>query len=272
THKITQADLDSGSFADTGSVTSEGGTKAEDKDKVEADQKPKLGLTKKDDLNPAKYDHVGQVVTYTLVATNEGNTTLHKVEVSDSPALEGFSCTPSIPVASLAPEGKVECTGTHKITQADLDSGSFADTGSVTSEGGTKAEDKDKVEAHQRPQPRQTNSPHPTIFRAADQVINYPLVATNESNVPLHSVSISDPTLGTLSCTPSIPVASLAPKGTISCTGSYTIKTGDIKSPPTGEVVNTATAKGLDPQNHSVSAQAKATVKQVAETGKITPR
>src|SRR5439155_20759660 len=88
THKITQADLDSGSFADTGSVTSEGGTKAEDKDKVEADQKPKLGLTKKDDLNPAKYDHVGQVVTYTLVATNEGNTTLHKVEVSDSPRSE----------------------------------------------------------------------------------------------------------------------------------------------------------------------------------------
>src|SRR5439155_243131 len=98
------------------SVTSEGGTKAEDKDKVEADQKPKLGLTKKDDLNPEIGRAACRERTYTLVATNEGKNKHHKVEVSDSPALEGFSCTPSIPVASLAPEGKVEWHGTDKVT------------------------------------------------------------------------------------------------------------------------------------------------------------
>ena len=94
---------------------------------------PALGLTKTDDLNPAKYDHVGQVVTYTLTATNNGNVTLHDVTVSDSPALDGFACVPALPVASLAVGDSVTCTGTHTITQADLNAGSFADTASATS-------------------------------------------------------------------------------------------------------------------------------------------
>src|SRR4051812_35571492 len=83
--------------------------------------------------SPGLYDHVGQVVGYTLTATNTGNVTLHNVSVSDNPALTGLSCTPSIPVASLAPGGSVICTGSHAITQGDLDAGSFLDTASATS-------------------------------------------------------------------------------------------------------------------------------------------
>ena len=82
-----------------------------------------LALTKTDDLNPANYDNVGQVVTYTLTATNTGNVTLNNVTVSDTPALTGFSCVPAIPVATFAPGASVVCTGTHAITQADLDAG-----------------------------------------------------------------------------------------------------------------------------------------------------
>src|SRR5438874_1927896 len=92
---------------DTASAKSEE-AEASAEDEIKAAQKQNLTLTKISHLLPAKYDHVGQVVTYTLVATNEGNTTLHKVEVSDSPALEGFSCTPSIPVASLE-IGRASC-------------------------------------------------------------------------------------------------------------------------------------------------------------------
>src|SRR5207249_1706560 len=87
-----------------------------------------LGLTKSDNLNPAMYDHVGQVVTYTLTATNNGNATLHNVTVTDSPALANFSCSPAVPVASLAPAGTITCTGTHTISQGDLDAGSFLNT------------------------------------------------------------------------------------------------------------------------------------------------
>ena len=104
-----------------------------------------LGLTKTDNLNPAKYDHVGQVVTYTLTATNNGNTTLHNVSVSDSPALDGFSCTPSVPAASLAPGASIVCTGSHTITQADLNAGSFTDTASATSTEKNAPDAKDTV-------------------------------------------------------------------------------------------------------------------------------
>src|SRR5947207_14882990 len=83
----------------------------------------------------------GQVVNYTLTATNTGNTTQHNVTVSDSPALAGFSCTPSIPVATFAPGATIVCTGSHTITQADLDTGSFKDTGTVTSTEATASAD-----------------------------------------------------------------------------------------------------------------------------------
>jgi uncharacterized repeat protein (TIGR01451 family) len=87
-----------------------------------------LGITKTDNLNPNQYSAVGQVVTYTIVATNTGNVTLHNVTVTDTPALTGFSCSPTIPVANLAPGASITCTGTHSITAGDLSSGSFKDT------------------------------------------------------------------------------------------------------------------------------------------------
>jgi hypothetical protein len=133
---VTQADIDAGTYNNTACVDdgAGGADEACDDADVPADQNDVLTLTKSDNLNPAKYDHVGQVVTFTLTAKNEGNTTLHNVSVSDAPALDGFSCTPSIPVASLAPGASVVCTGTHTITSADMAALSFSDTASATSD------------------------------------------------------------------------------------------------------------------------------------------
>jgi len=52
-------------------------------------------------------------------------------------------------------------------------------------------------------------------------VLDYELVATNTGNVTLTDVTVSDPLLGTLDCTPAIPL-DLAPGGSVTCTGSYT--------------------------------------------------
>jgi uncharacterized repeat protein (TIGR01451 family) len=140
THTVTQGDIDAGHYANSACVDDgEGGAAKECADKdVPADKKPAVSLIKADDLNPALYNHVGQVVTYTLTAKNTGNVMLHNVTVSDDPALTGFSCTPSIPVASLAPNATVVCTGTHAVTKIDLDAGSFADTGTVASDEASK--------------------------------------------------------------------------------------------------------------------------------------
>ena len=51
-------------------------------------------------------------------------------------------------------------------------------------------------------------------------------------------MTVVDPLLGTLSCTPTQP-ATLAPGASIVCTGSYTLLQADINA---GERANTATA------------------------------
>ena len=86
-----------------------------------------------------------------MTATNEGNVTLHEVTVTDSPALEGFKCTPTVPAASLAPGESIICTGTHKITQADIDNGSFKDTATATSKEATAPKAEDTITAEQKP-------------------------------------------------------------------------------------------------------------------------
>ena len=234
THTITQADIDNGSFKDTASATSKEATAPNAEDTVTAEQKPKLGLTKTDNLNPAKYNKVGQVVKYTLTATNEGNTTLHEVTVSDSPALEGFSCTPSIPVASLAPGKSIMCTGTHTITQEDLEQRLVQGHRRARPAKKRRAPNaEDTVTAEQKPKLglTKTDNLNPAKYNKVGQVVKYTLTATNEGNTTLHEVTVSDsPALEGFSCTPTIPVASLAPGESITCTGTHTITQEDLNN------------------------------------------
>ena len=52
--------------------------------------------------------------------------------ISDTPNLDGFSCARRSPSPHWR-RPKAPCTGTHAITQADLDAGTFTDTGHATS-------------------------------------------------------------------------------------------------------------------------------------------
>ena len=67
--------------------------------------------------------------------------------------------------------------------------------------------------------------------------VTYTLTAANVGNVTLTGVTIVDPKLGTLVCTPAQP-ATLAPGAQMVCTGSYTLTQADLNG---GQVVNTAT-------------------------------
>src|SRR2546427_71154 len=157
--------------------------------KVTGKQEPKLSITK--EASPTTYSKVGDVITYTIVATNTGNVTLSNVSVEDKPALEGFSCSPTIP-NTLAPGTSITCTGTHKITQADIDAGKIADTACVSATGAKEACAPAEVTAYfflmiRRP-PRSTLFPYTTLFRS----ITYTIVATNTGNVTLSNVSVED--------------------------------------------------------------------------------
>ena len=84
------------------------------------------------------FNAVGQVLHYTIVAKNVGNTTLAAVTVTD-PGVTGLSCTPANG-SSLAPGASMTCTATHTVTQADLDAGHYANTACVDDGAGGAAQ------------------------------------------------------------------------------------------------------------------------------------
>ena len=61
--------------------------------------------------------------------------------------------------------------------------------------------------------------------------VDYTLTAANVGNVTLTGVSIVDPKLGALACTPAQP-ATLAPGAELVCTGSYTLTQADLNGGP----------------------------------------
>ena len=73
-------------------------------------------------------------------------------------------------------------------------------------------------------------------------------MVTNTGNVTLIRLAIDDPKVGTVSC----PVTVLAPGESTTCTATYRLTQADVDA---GEVINIATATGIDPNGIEVSAE-----------------
>jgi uncharacterized repeat protein (TIGR01451 family) len=162
------------------------------------------------------------------------------VTVSD-PTLVTLTCTPSVPV-TLDPGASVTCTGTYTVDQDDLDGTAPALVNVATASAtGITASDTVVVPFDRRSAVSVTKSSTTTEITAAGQQVPYTIVATNTGNMTLTGVTVSDPTLGTLTCTPTVP-ATLAPGASVSCTGSETVSQADLDAG--GGLVNTASAQG----------------------------
>ena len=236
THTVTQADLDAGHYANTACVDDGAGGAAQQcaaKD-VPAVQAPTLSITKV--ATETSFNAVGQVIHYTIVATNAGNTTLAAVTVTD-PGVSGLTCTPANG-SSLAPGASMTCTATHTVTQADLDAGHYANTACVDDGAGGAAQQcasKD-VPAVQAPTLSITKAATETSFDAVGQTIHYTIVATNVGNTTLAAVTVTDPGVSGLTCTPANGSA-LAPGASMSCTATHTVTQADLDA---GHYANTA--------------------------------
>src|SRR6185503_16367134 len=199
-------------------------------------QNPALSIDKVD--TTGTYDSVGDVISYTIKATNTGNVTLHNVVVTD-PNVGDLSCTPTLPVADLAPNGEINCTASHTVTQADIDAGSFLNAACVNDGdgGATEACDEVTTPGDQNPALSIDKVDTTGTYDSVGDVISYTIKATNTGNVTLHNVVVTDPNVGDLSCTPTLPVADLAPNGEINCTASHTVTQADINA---GSFLNAA--------------------------------
>ena len=181
----------------------------------------------KDDAG-ATYDEVGDVINYTIVATNIGNVTLKGVVVTD-PNVTDLVCTPATPV-DLAPGESIECTASHTVTQEDLDNGVYLNTACANDTDGPAAEvcDDEDTPGEQNPALAIDKTVAETLFDEVGQVLHYTIVVTNVGNVTLHNVVVTDPLVSDLDCEPDLPVPSLAVGASFTCTATYTIVEADF--------------------------------------------
>jgi uncharacterized repeat protein (TIGR01451 family) len=261
-HTVTQGEIDangspvaaSGLLSNTVSATSTEGATDNDTLDIPFNLAPALLVAKSgtwnDDGSSGGVAEVGETITYTISVTNDGNTTLANVAVTD-PLITGapnngtISCPGGNPIPSLAPGASVDCSGTYTLVQGDVDTGTRSNTATATS-GPTSDDDTEVVNL-----PGalglslvKTGSFLDDInadgFAQAGEAIGYTFDVTNVGSASVNNVSVTDPLIGALDCTPEAnPIADLAPAETVQCTGSYTLTQGDVDA---GQVDNTATA------------------------------
>ncbi len=127
-HTVTQADIDAGHYFNQACVNASGVDQACDDVDVPSAKNPALTIVK--NATEANYDSVGDVIHYTITATNTGNTTLAAVTVTD-PNARRPGCASRPTARRSRPAPIVDCTATHTVTQADIDAGHYLNTACV---------------------------------------------------------------------------------------------------------------------------------------------
>ena len=153
------------------------------------------------------YDAVGDVIHYTITATNTGNVA-QNLTVTD-PNVSNVVCTPANG-SPVAPGASMTCTASHTITQADIDAGSYLNTSCVDAAGATQACDSEDVPAGSSPALSiaktvtgvDADTTPPFSVDAAGDVIWYSILVTNTGNQTLTGVSVTDPRIANLDCDP----------------------------------------------------------------------
>ena len=265
THTITQAEVDAGVVDNTATATGSlpgGGTTTSPPDSTSTPltQSPALSLVKS---SPTGSLTAGSTITYTVTATNSGNTTQTNVVVTDA------MLTPnSATCASVAPGGTCVLTGTYVVQQSDVDAGQIVNTASVTSTSITTPVTATVTTPIARnPAITAVKTAVLTtdggVAGAADvgDVITYNVTVTNSGNVTMTLQSVVDSLEGrtptTLTCAPLL----LAPGQSATCNSyTYTMQDGDITTVgPTLD--NVVTATGLSAaSSQSISSTSTAVV------------
>jgi len=262
-HTIVQADIDAGSFYNQACVDDGTNGAAQQCADVTTPgtKNPALEVTKV--ATESGFSAVGDLIHYTIVAKNTGNTTLSAVTVTDA-QVSDLVCTPANG-SSLVPGASLSCTATHTITQVDLDAGSFYNQACVDdgTNGAAPACNDVTTPGTKSPALSLVKTATPSTYSAVGDVINYSYLVKNIGNVTLAGpVTVTDDK-ATVTC-PSVPAGGLAPTGSITCTASYTITQGDLDNE---SVTNTAQAHA----NGTNSNQDSETVNSTLLTAQITP-
>lgn len=239
TYVTTAEDVTAKSVTNTASAQMEGITSEEVSEEIILPS-PALSLVKSE---PAGSLTVGSTLTYTVTGTNTGNITQTNVVVSDPKLTEASTKT----CATLAPEATCALTGTYVVLQTDVDAGQIVNTASVQSTQVTNpVTDTQTTTISRNPELSLAKSASPTTYNAVNAEITYSYEVTNDGNVTITNLAVTDNKIATVTCS----TTTLAPGASTTCTATYTIKQADINA---GSVTNIASATGKGPNNASVT-------------------
>ena len=272
-HVVSQGDVDAGSFVNTATAVSDSTEPVSATAMATASEETagSLVVDKRVAVSPAPpaggYT-VGSVITWTIEVTNNGNVTLTNLHVTDDFADLG-ECVPAADAGltklaavtadavvlggSLGPGASFTCTATHTVTQDDIDDGSYTNLATASGEGPNGdvenpeddivAADDDTVTLPSDPSIVVTKTVTSTGPYLLNSTLAYSIVATNNGTVSLSDVDITEQAGVTLgACTPAVPVASLAPGATVTCTATHTVTNADLTA---GTYRNVVTANGF---------------------------
>jgi len=246
-HSVTSAEVTAGQVINTAYVRSTTGSINQASNLVTtpvsappAPPAPVSSLTIVKALSGSAPTKVGDIVSYNITVTNNGETNLAGVNVNDANAVLG-NCSVALP-ATLATGASFTCTATHVVTDADMAAGKVDNTAVASSSTGSLSRTSNLVTVPLAPAPAITivKSLSGAAPSKVGDTIAYSIVVTNTGNVTVTNLTVADAnaTLGT--CTPAVP-ATLAPAASITCAATHVVTDADMTA---GKVDNVATASG----------------------------
>lgn len=194
------------------------------------------------------FNRVGQIITYSYVVTNTGNSALPgPVTISDD-KVTGVVCPNVNTVGNLNNNldlgENITCTGTYAISQTDLNTGSVTNNATATVGGVTSAIATSTVRMAENKVLTIAKSASPTTYSAAGQTIKYSYTINNTGATALGPVQfvIRDDRISAgapFNCGGAS--TTLATGQTVTCEATYTISSTDMM---VAQLTNSATASG----------------------------
>ncbi|MGB9101942.1 MAG: OmpA family protein [Stenotrophomonas indicatrix] len=196
---------------------------------------PAPSLTIDKTTTTPSYAAVGDVLSYSYLVTNSGNTTITSAITVTDDRIATVTC-PALPVGGLAPTQTITCSATYTVVQSDLDAGTV--TNIARASDGTTTSPPDTVTV------TGTRNPSQTLVKAltndstggavaVGDVLTYTVTMTNTGNTTLTGVVVND----ALIVPNSTACASVAPGATCQLVGTYTVTQADADA---GNIRNTA--------------------------------
>ncbi|MFH8724388.1 DUF7507 domain-containing protein [Streptomyces termitum] len=198
----------------------------------------------------------GTPVAYDFVVTNSGTTPVNDIAVSD-PTVGDIDC----PATVLQPGRTITCTGTYRITAADVARGHVTNTAQATgtSDGDpvTSPESTVKVPIDTPPGLRVVKHVDAEGPFEPGDTVPYRYTVTNEGGTEITGLGVTDDRITGVTCD----ATTLAPAGdpgdSTTCRGTYRVTAADAEA---GQVTNTAKATGTSDGRPVESPPTEATV------------